>query len=254
MKESGFIVVENLHKSFGDQKVLDGANLTVKKGEIVALIGPSGQGKSVLIKHIVGLLKPDEGSVYIDQLEISRMSGKTLTRMMRRFGYLFQSGALLDSMNLFDNVALPLREVLHLPEKEIHEKVMDELEKVGLKDHFRKNPSQLSGGMVKRASLARALIMNPDIILFDEATTGLDPMIARAILYHIRERHNKLKFTGILVTHQIPLAFEIEQKVAMIYNGKVVYIDNVENTQKCENPFVCQFIKGRLEGPITEIY
>ncbi len=244
----------NLYKSFNGQKVLNGFSLSVKKGEICAIIGQSGIGKSVFLKHLVGLMKPDSGSILIDNKDITKASNREMIQIRRKFGYVFQNGALLDYKTLYDNVALPLREVLHLSEKEIKEKVMAELERVGLANAVDKYPSEMSGGMIRRAALARALVMNPEIILFDEPTTGLDPIISNTILRHINNIHKKLRFTGIIVSHRIPQVFHIVQKVAMIYKGKAVIVDTPENIMNCEHPLACQFIKGSLEGPIKADY
>jgi len=244
----------NLHKSFNGQKVLNGFNLSVRKGQICAIIGQSGTGKSVFLKHLVGLMKPDEGHIYINGKDITTASSKELIEIRRKFGYVFQNGALLDSKNLYENVALPLREVLHLTEKEIKEKVLTELERVGLLDSIHKYPNEMSGGMIRRAALARALVMNPEIILFDEPTTGLDPIISNAILRHISKIHKKLQFTGVLISHRIPQVFDIVQRVAMIYNGKAVIVDTPENILNSTHPLVCQFIRGSLNGPIKADY
>ncbi|MBN1521501.1 MAG: ATP-binding cassette domain-containing protein [Candidatus Aureabacteria bacterium] len=244
----------NLHKTFNGQKVLNGFTLSVRKGQLCAIIGQSGIGKSVFLKHLVGLMKPDQGQIFINGQEITNMNNKELSVIRRKFGYVFQNGALLDSRTLFDNVALPLREVLRLKESEVRERVVNELEKVGLGDAIWKYPSELSGGMIRRAGLARALVMNPEIILFDEPTTGLDPIISRTILKHIRQLHRKLRFTGVLITHQIPQAFDIVQRVAMIYKGKAAVIETPDNIMQCTHPVACQFIHGRLDGPIKEDY
>ncbi|MCK5708310.1 MAG: ATP-binding cassette domain-containing protein [Candidatus Aureabacteria bacterium] len=248
------IKADNLYKTLQGQEILKGFSLSVKQGEIVAIIGQSGKGKSVFLKHLVGLMKPDSGKITINGVDITSADRKGLTNVRKKFGYVFQNGALLDSMNIFDNVALPLREVLNLKEDEVREIVLKELELVGLRDAVWKSPSEVSGGMIRRVALARALVMRPEIILFDEPTTGLDPIISRAILKHIRLLHKKYKFTGVLITHQIPQAFDVVQKVAMIYEGKAVVVETPENIMKCTHPIVCQFIHGRLDGPIKEDY
>lgn len=254
MDDNAIIQAIDVCKSLHGEEILKDFSLSVNEGEIMALIGQSGKGKSVFLKNLVGILKPDKGQVFINGIEISNLDRKELEVVRRKFGYVFQNGALLDSMTIFDNVALPLREVLRLRETEVRQIVLEELEKVGLKDAVAKYPSELSGGMIRRAALARALVMNPDIILFDEPTTGLDPIISRAILKHIRELHHKIRFTGVLVTHQIPQAFDIVQKVAMIYNGKVVQVDTPEHILQCNHPVVHQFIHGGLTGPIKGDY
>ena len=244
------IKVEDLHKSFDNLQVLRGVSFEVANGEILALIGRSGYGKSVLLKHVAGLIKPDKGSVLIDGNDMGRLKGKRLEWMRSRFGFVFQNGALFDSMSVFENVAFPLREKTKLSEKEIGEKVLDTLGQVGLAGAESKYPAQISGGMVRRAALARALVRNPEIMLFDEPTTGLDPIIASAILNLIDSCHKRFGFTGILVTHEIPRAFEIVQKVAMLHDGKTLIVDTPEGIQSSEDPVIHQFITGGVEGPI----
>jgi phospholipid/cholesterol/gamma-HCH transport system ATP-binding protein len=244
------IKVENLHKSFDGLHVLRGVSFQVEKGEILALVGRSGYGKSVLLKHVVGLLKPDEGRVLIDDNDIGRLRGKKLESIRSRFGFVFQNGALFDSLTLFENVTFPLREKTKLSEKEIRQKALDILEQVGLSGSENKYPAQISGGMVRRAALARSLVRNPEILLFDEPTTGLDPIIASAILNLIDSCHKRFGFTSILVTHEIPKAFEIVQKVAMLHDGRTLTVDTPEGIQSSKDPIVHQFITGGVEGPI----
>jgi phospholipid/cholesterol/gamma-HCH transport system ATP-binding protein len=244
------INVEDLHKSFDGLHVLRGVSFQVAKGEILALIGRSGYGKSVLLKHVAGLIKPDEGRVLIDDNDINRLRGKKLEWMRSRFGFVFQNGALFDSMTVFENVAFPLREKTKRSEKEIREKVLDALEQVGLAGAENKYPAQISGGMVRRVALARALVRNPEIMFFDEPTTGLDPIIASAILNLIDSCHKRFGFTGLLVTHEIPKAFEIVQKVAMLHDGKTLTVDTPEGVQSSKDPVIHQFITGGVEGPI----
>lgn len=248
------IEAKNLYKSFKNEEVLKDFSISIEKGEIVAIIGQSGKGKSVFLKHLVGLMQPDSGSITFNGKDITYLKGQELVKHRQKFGYVFQNGALLDSMDVFDNIALPLREVLRLKEKEVKERVMKEIELVGLSHAVHKFPSELSGGMIRRVSLARELVTNPEVILFDEPTTGLDPIIAQAILKHIKRLHDKIGFTGLLVTHQIPQAFSIVQKVAMLYNGKIEQIDTPENMMQSANPIVKQFIYGDLSGPIKENY
>jgi phospholipid/cholesterol/gamma-HCH transport system ATP-binding protein len=236
------IRLEDVHKSFDGTEVLKGISFEVKKGEILALIGRSGYGKSVLLKHVAGLIKPDRGRILVNGQNVSLLHGKALSDLRARLGFLFQSGALFDSMTIFDNVAFPLREKTRLKERELREKVHTELEQVGLIGSEEKFPSQLSGGMVKRASLARALIEDPEIMLFDEPTTGLDPITGRNILNLIESCHRRLKFTGIIVTHEIPKVLEIVDKVAMLHDGLVVFFGEPEGILTSMDPVVRPFV------------
>ena len=244
------IQIIDLHKSFDGLEVLRGVTFQVAKGEILALIGRSGYGKSVLLKHVAGLIRPDRGRVLIDGEDLGRVRGKGLERMRGRLGFLFQGGALFDSETVFENVAFPLRERTKLGEPEIRKKVMDLLEQVDLIGSENKYPAQLSGGMVKRAAFARALVTNPEIMLFDEPTTGLDPIIACAILNLIESLHSHFGFTGILVTHEIPSVFRFVQKVAMLHEGKILMVQTPEEIQSSMHPVIQQFIAGCVEGPI----
>jgi phospholipid/cholesterol/gamma-HCH transport system ATP-binding protein len=244
------IQIVDLHKSFDGLEVLRGVTFQVSKGEILALIGRSGYGKSVLLKHVAGLIRPDRGRVLIDGEDLGRVTGKELERMRGRLGFLFQGGALFDSETVFENVAFPLRERTKLGEPEIRKKVMDLLEQVDLIGAENKYPAQLSGGMVKRAAFARALVTNPEIMLFDEPTTGLDPIIACAILNLIESLHSHFGFTGILVTHEIPTVFRFVQKVAMLHEGKILMVQTPEEIQSSMDPILQQFITGCVAGPI----
>lgn len=219
----------------------------MEKGRILALIGRSGYGKSVLLKHVAGLMKPDSGRVLVDGHDMSRLRGRDLLAIRNRLGFLFQSGALFDSMSIFDNVAFPLREKTRMKEKEIRERVLKELEQVGLLGAEEKFPSQLSGGMVKRASLARALMGEPEIMLFDEPTTGLDPLTGQTILDLIDACHGRLKFTGIIITHEVPKVFEVVDRVAMIDEGRIVFQGTPEEILRSDNPTVKSFVTGGME-------
>jgi len=245
------IEIEDLHKSFDGVDVIKGLNLCIEKGEVVALIGRSGQGKSVLLKQVAGLIKPDKGRVLIDGREIGRLKGKALAELRSRLGFLFQSGALFDSMTVFDNVAFPLREKTRLSEAEIAKRVINELNLIGLSGAEGKYLSQLSGGMIKRAALARELVWGPEIMFFDEPTTGLDPIIGNAILKLIDDVHKRFHFTGIIVTHEIPKVFEIVDKVAMLHEGVLLALGSPEEIRASEDPIVQQFITGDLNGPIS---
>ncbi|MFC1823237.1 ABC transporter ATP-binding protein [Thermodesulfobacteriota bacterium] len=242
------INIEDIYKSFDTIEVLRGASLEVNRGEIFALIGKSGYGKSVLLKHVVGLLKPDLGRVLVDGQDMSALKGKALKKMRDRMAYLFQGGALFDSMTIFDNIAFPLKEKTQLTHREIQEKVDYELGQVGLFGADTKYPSELSGGMIKRAAIARALVEEPEIMLFDEPTTGLDPLTGQTILSLIDSCHTRLKFTGIIVTHEIPKIFDIVDKVALLHDGVVVFAGLPEEIRTSGDPLVREFLTGGLEN------
>ena len=247
------IEIINLYRSFNGTPVLKGVSLKIGKGELLALIGRSGIGKSVLLKHVVGLMQPDSGTILINNTDINRLRGIQLTEIRKQFGFLFQGGALFDSMTVYDNVAFPMREKTKLGEAQIKDRVFRELEQMGLKNDWKKFPAELSGGMRKRAALARALVMDPAIMLFDEPTTGLDPIIGQTILDYIQQCHQRLKFTGMIVTHEVPKVFNIVQQVAMIHQGEIIAYGSPDELQKLNNPIFEQFIKGDINGPIQYI-
>ncbi len=244
------ISIEDLHKSFGGQAVLRGVNLTVPSGEIVIIIGQSGGGKSVLLRHLLGLLRADRGRIVVDGVDITRMRGAALDEVRRRYGVVFQGGALFDSMSVFDNVAFPLRERTALSKGEIEERVHSKLEQVGLASMGHKDPAEISGGMRKRVAIARALVTEPEFVFFDEPTTGLDPILVNAIHRLIAGLHAKFHFTAVMVSHEIPEIFEIAQRVAMLYEGRIVEAGPAEAIQASANPVIRQFIRGESEGPI----
>ncbi len=244
------IELVNVNKAFGRQVVLDNLSIKIPGGKITALIGPSGEGKSVLIKHMIGLLQPDSGKVLVEGEDIAVMSRSQLNRVREKFGMLFQNAALFDSMTVYENVAFPLEEKTRLSAGEIRERVHNALENVGLKDVDEKFPDQLSGGMKKRVALARALLLDPKIILFDEPTTGLDPIISRAINRLIRDTHARYGFTAVIVTHEVPEIFELCDHVAMLYKGKVQFAGSPEEIMRSDDPVINQFVKGELEGPL----
>jgi phospholipid/cholesterol/gamma-HCH transport system ATP-binding protein len=247
------IQVIDVHRSFGSQQVLRGINLRVHKGEILAIIGRSGSGKTVLLRLIIGLVRPNRGQILIEGTDITQLSGRRLDRVRERFGMLFQGGALFDSMTVFDNVAFPLREKTDLPPSEIAAQVQKMLENVGLGEMGYKFPAELSGGMKKRTALARALVTNPSSILFDEPTTGLDPILVHAIHQLIQETHDTFGYTAVIVSHEIPEVFEIATRVAVIHEGRIIAEATPEMILKSPDPFIQQFISGSLEGPVRPL-
>lgn len=247
------IKLVDVSKSFGRQVVLNHLDLEIPAGKITAIIGTSGEGKSVLLKHLIGLLVPDSGKVLVEGEDIAKMSRDRLNRVREKYGMLFQNSALFDSMSVFENVAFPLEEKTRLSRSEIRDKVHEALQSVGLKDVDEKFPDQLSGGMKKRVALARALLLNPKIILFDEPTTGLDPIISRAINKLIRDVHARFGFTGVIVTHEVPEIFDLCDNVAMLYKGKILIAGPPEDIRSSTDPVVSQFIRGELEGPLQPV-
>ncbi len=245
------IAVRDLHKSFGTNHVLQGVNLDVRRGEDMVVIGGSGTGKSVLIKCIIGLIKPDKGTIYVDGQDTTSFNEKELNEMRREFGMLFQFGALFDSMPVWENVGFGLKQHTNLSDDEIRDVVTEKLSLVGLKDVEDLMPSQLSGGMRKRVSLARAIAMAPDILLYDEPTTGLDPIMADVINELIIQLREKLRVTSITITHDMVSAYKIADRIAMLYMGKIIEVGTPEEIRSSRNEIVQQFIQGKSEGPIT---
>jgi len=245
------IVIENLHKSFGDNKVLRGVNLKIEKGKTFVIIGRSGCGKSVLIKHIIGILKPDKGRILINGRDITKLDERGLNEVRKRFGMLFQGAALFDSLTVEENVAFGLRRHTNLSREEIRRIVNEKLGLVGLARNGFLKPAELSGGMKKRVGLARAIAMDPEIVLYDEPTTGVDPIMADAINGLIIELHDKLKITSIAVTHDMASAYKIADRIAMLYDGKTIEVGTPKEIKNTKNPIVRQFITGAAIGPIT---
>jgi phospholipid/cholesterol/gamma-HCH transport system ATP-binding protein len=241
------IRIQHLHKRFGSQPVLRGIDLDIATGEVMVVIGRSGGGKSVLLKHLIGLLRPDVGTVAVDGTEITRLRGGELDRVRERYGVVFQGGALFDSMSVSDNVAFPLREKSRLGPAEIRDRVEEKLEQVGLAGMGHKNPAEISGGMRKRVAIARALVTEPEIVFFDEPTTGLDPILVNTIHHLIVELHRKFRFTAVMVSHEIPEIFEIADRVAMLHEGVIVEVGSPEAVRASANPIVQQFIRGDIE-------
>jgi len=246
------IEIINLSKTFTRSKVLDNLNLIINSGERIVIIGRSGCGKSVLLKHIIGLMKPDAGQVIIDGNDVARLEEYEMDKLRLSFGMLFQGAALFDSMTVGENVGFTLKEHTNASVKDIQKKVAGSLELVGLKGIEKLMPSELSGGMKKRVGLARAICNNPKIILYDEPTTGLDPIMADAINDLIIDLNKKLKVTSIAVTHDMVSAFKIADRIAMLYNGKIITIGTPDEIKNTKDPIVKQFITGAAKGPITE--
>lgn len=246
------IEIINLNKGFGGKKVLDDLNLTINKGETTVIIGRSGCGKSVLLKHIVGLLKPDSGQVLIDGKDITRMNNRELNMLRMKMGMLFQGAALFDSMSIGENVAFSMIEQTNTPRNIIQERVRECLALVGLRGIESLKPAALSGGMRKRVGLARAICMQPEMMLYDEPTTGVDPIMGDAINDLIKELHDKLSVTSIAVTHDMKSAYKIASKIAMLYEGKIIIHGTPDEIENSNNPIVKQFITGAAIGPITE--
>ncbi len=238
------IKVEGLTKSFHGQPVLRGVDLEVPTGSITVVIGRSGGGKSVFLKHLLGLLRPDSGRVVVDGAEISALHGRALDEVRSRYGVVFQGNALFDSLTCGDNVAFALREKARLPRPEIDKKVQAALAQVGLEGVGAKYPAEVSGGMRKRVAIARALVTEPQIVFFDEPTTGLDPVLVNTIHHLVLELHRVLRFTAIMVSHEIPEIFEIADRVAMLHEGRIVEAGSPAEIQACDNRIVRQFIRG----------
>lgn len=245
------IELQNITKHFGDHLVLDGFDLKVETGETKVIIGRSGCGKSVMLKHIVGLLAPENGKVFIDGQDIWQLNEKRMNQLHMKIGMVFQGGALFDSLSVWENVGFVLREYSTLKEPEIRKRVNEALNLVNLYDAEDKMPSELSGGMKKRVAVARALCVRPQIILYDEPTTGLDPIAADAINVLIDELHDKLKVTSIVVTHDMRSAYKVADKIAMLYNGKIIAEGTPDEIRYTHDSIVHQFITGAAHGPIT---
>jgi len=246
------IEIISLCKSFENHLVLDNLNLTIETGETLVIIGRSGCGKSVLLKHIIGVMKPDSGQVLIDGEDVIRMSEKELSKLRLRFGMLFQGAALFDSLSVGENIGFSLAERKQ-NEPKIKKRVKECLNMVGLKGIEELKPSELSGGMRKRVGLARAICTNPDILLYDEPTTGIDPIMADAINELIIELDTKLNITSIVVTHDMVSAYKVATRIAMLYNGKIVEVGTPNQIKNTKNPIVHQFIMGLATGPITDM-
>ncbi|MBD3273299.1 ATP-binding cassette domain-containing protein [Candidatus Dependentiae bacterium] len=244
------IKIKNLTKSFGDKKITRGLDLTINDNDFIAIIGRSGEGKSVLLKQMIGLIKPDSGQIIIDGQDVSKLDKKDLQEVYKKCGYVFQFAALLDSLDVFENVGITLLEE-NVPPKEVRPEVIKRLNSVGLsEDVLYKFPDELSGGMKKRVGLARTLMRSPKILIYDEPTTGLDPITVRLIHELIKKTHESLNATTIVISHDIEV-FKYATKVAMLHEGKIIYTGPTENIWECDNPYIYQFIRGLDKGPIT---
>lgn len=246
------IQVEHLTKRFGPQTVLDGISLNVEKGDSLAIIGQSGTGKSVFLRHLNRLLDPDQGRVLIDGRDLAELKREELTEIRQRMGMVFQSAALLDSMTVGENVGLGLKETRHLSKAELQPIVEESLDLVGLAGAIDKSPSELSGGMRKRVGLARAIAGKPEMLLYDEPTTGLDPVTGDSINELIVHLNQRMNATSVVVTHDMASAFRIAQRIVMLFRGKIVFDGTPTEIQKSSDPIVRQFIEGRAAGPMTD--
>ncbi len=250
MKEN--IQIIDLYKSFGDLHVLKGVNLTVYEGEILCVVGKSGTGKSVVLKHLIGMLSADSGDIIVDGISYNKASPEEMSRVFSQIGILFQGAALFDSMNIFDNVAFGMRRRGY-SEEDIARRVPELLTQVGLKDVEEKSPSELSGGMQKRVGLARSIAIEPDIMLYDEPTTGVDPITGGAVDRLIVKMRKDLNITSIVVTHDVKSAIRIADRVAMLYDGNIIFSGTPEDLTSSEDPYVRQFVEGRAQGPIAVV-
>jgi phospholipid/cholesterol/gamma-HCH transport system ATP-binding protein len=246
------ILVKDLYKSFGGNHVLRGLNLEVKCGESMVVIGGSGTGKSVLIKCVIGLLHHDRGEVYVDGQEVSRLNEEGWNRLRKKFGMLFQRDALFDSLSVWENVGFALRRHTKLSDDKIKEIAVEKLKLVGMQNVEELMPAELSGGMRKRVSLARAIAMEPAILLYDEPTTGLDPIMANVINDLIVTMREKLKVTSIAITHDMNSAYRIGDRIAMLYKGEIIEVGTPDEFKASPSPIVQQFIRGDVAGPITQ--
>ncbi len=244
METESLIVFKDVNKSFGSNHVLKGVNLSIKKGEITVIIGKSGTGKSVLLKHIIGLMEQDSGEIYIFGTALSEMEKDQQVRFRQQLSYMFQGNALFDSMSAYDNIALPLVENSGFEKDRIRDLVQKRMEQLGISEIGQKYPSQLSGGMNKRVALARALVTDPKIVLFDEPTSGLDPVRKKNVHDMIRSYQEQFGFTAVIVSHDIPAIFDIGQHIAMLDSGFIQFEGNKNDVFSCRNHVVHSFING----------
>ena len=241
------IEMKGLRKAFGDKQVLDGFTLEVREGEVVSVIGPSGSGKSTALKHIIRLVEPDEGEVWVDGLLVGDLSQDELYELRRKVGYVFQFAALFDSMTVSENVAMGLKRIRGLTAREIDDRVRDALDRVDLTGHGGKYPAELSGGMKKRAGVARAITLQPKYLLYDEPTTGLDPVTVTMVDRLIGQMQEQLDVTSLVITHDLESAYRISDRIAMLYQGRVRSVGTPKEIQESDDPVVKAFVEGRPE-------
>ena len=234
----------------GGETVLHGLDLKVERGETMVIIGRSGSGKSVTLKHMVGLMLPDSGRVTVDGVEVNTLDKDGIFKLRRKFGFLFQFGALINWLSVYDNVALPLREHTTMGPDEIDSVVQGKLRMLDMAEHSRKMPADISGGMKKRAGLARAVVLDPEIILYDEPTSGLDPVLASRTNQLIIDIREELGVTSVVVTHDMVSAYKVADRIAMLYGGRIVQTGTPDEIRSADDPVVRQFIEGRMEGPM----
>jgi phospholipid/cholesterol/gamma-HCH transport system ATP-binding protein len=247
------ISAKKVCRSFNGRRVLDELSIDIVKGETLVIIGRSGCGKSVFLKHLIGILKPDEGEIWVDGVNLVALSPKQLNALRMRFGMVFQGSALFDSLTVGENVGFGLIEHTAISHQVIRQRVEESLELVGLKGIQDLKPAELSGGMKKRVALARAICVRPEILLYDEPTTGLDPIMADAINDLIIEMHDKLKITSLVVTHDMVSAYKIGTRIAMMYQGKIIQMGSPAEIRDSKDPVVRQFITGSATGPMTDV-
>jgi phospholipid/cholesterol/gamma-HCH transport system ATP-binding protein len=240
----------DVHKAFGDKKVLNGLNLRIERGETFVIIGRNGIGKTVTFKHIMGLMKPDKGTIVVDGTDITHLNDEHLVPVRDKFGMVFQGCALLNWLTVAENVALPLRERTRMARRDIERTVMEKLELMGLQHAGHLYPAECSGGMKKRAAVARAIVRDPEIILYDEPTAGLDPIMASTVNELIMELHDKTNITSIVVTHDMASAYRVADRIGMLSGGRIIEIGTAEQIQSSRNPVVRQFVEGRHAGPV----
>lgn len=244
------ISIQGLKKRLGSKQVLNGVDLEIEKGETIVIMGRSGTGKSVLLKHVIGLMEPDAGDIQVDGETIIGIKEHDLNEIRKRFGMLFQGAALFDSLTVGENVGLPLREHLRLGDEEVSQRVKERLEWVGLSGVEDAKPASLSGGMKKRVGLARAIAMDPQCVLYDEPTTGLDPIMADVIDQLIRSLQKRLNVTSVIVTHDMSSAYKVADRMAMLHDGRIVFVGTPDEVRRTDNAMVRQFVEGSSEGPI----